>query len=313
MTNILRHCNTMLRLCFLVVAAAMTCSFCAYGHEDADVCISGSMYVRHELCADTLCPDVSQLDSLQSDTLRSDVSQLDSLLSDTSGEDSVATTIDTVLATVIQQTDSIEAEVAQTADSVSRSVGVQFSMPLDTIANVAYPVDKGRFIPDPKKALWLAMVIPGGGQIYNRKYWKLPLIYGGFIGCVYAMTWNNTMFRDYSQAYIDIMDNDENTKSYENFLPDHYDVKANEERLKDLFRRKKNFYRRYRDLSMFCMIGVYALSILDAYIDAEMSSFDISDDLTLKVRPAVINDRHTTMRTPKFGTTAYGIGCSLSF
>ncbi len=127
------------------------------------------------------------------------------------------------------------------------------------------------------------------------------------------MTWNNTMFRDYSQAYIDIMDNDENTKSYENFLPDHYDVKANEERLKDLFRRKKNFYRRYRDLSMFCMIGVYALSILDAYIDAEMSSFDISDDLTLKVRPAVINDRHTTMRTPKFGTTAYGIGCSLSF
>lgn len=271
------------------------------------------MYVRHELCADTLCPDVSQLDSLQSDTLRSDVSQLDLLLSDTSSEDIVATTIDTVLATVIQQTDSIEAEVAQTADSVSRSVGVQFSMPLDTIANVAYPVDKGRFIPDPKKALWLAMVIPGGGQIYNRKYWKLPLIYGGFIGCVYAMTWNNTMFRDYSQAYIDIMDNDENTKSYENFLPDHYDVKANEERLKDLFRRKKNFYRRYRDLSMFCMIGVYALSILDAYIDAEMSSFDISDDLTLKVRPAVINDRHTTMRTPKFGTTAYGIGCSLSF
>ena len=109
-------------------------------------------------------------------------------LSDTSSEDIVATTIDTVLATVIQQTDSIEAEVAQTADSVSRSVGVQFSMPLDTIANVAYPVDKGRFIPDPKKALWLAMVIPGGGQIYNRKYWKLPLIYGGFIGCVYAMT-----------------------------------------------------------------------------------------------------------------------------
>ena len=60
--------------------------------------------------------------------------------------------------------------------------------------------------PDPKRALWLALVIPGGGQIYNRKYWKLPLVYGGFIGCMYAMNWNNMMYKDYSQAYIDLMD-----------------------------------------------------------------------------------------------------------
>ena len=72
--------------------------------------------------------------------------------------------------------------------------------------------------PDPKRALWLALVIPGGGQIYNRKYWKLPLVYGGFIGCIYAMNWNNTMYKDYSQAYIDLMDNDPNTQSYNQFL-----------------------------------------------------------------------------------------------
>ena len=72
--------------------------------------------------------------------------------------------------------------------------------------------------PDPKRALWLALVIPGGGQIYNRKYWKLPIVYGGFVGCVYAMMWNNMMYHDYSQAYLDIMDNDPTTASYNKFL-----------------------------------------------------------------------------------------------
>ena len=304
----------MLRLCFLVVAAAMTCSFCAYGHEDADVCISGSMYVRHELCADTLCPDVSQLDSLQSDTLRSDVSQLDSLLSDTSSEDIVATTIDTVLATVIQQTDSIEAEVAQTADSVSRSVGVQFSMPLDTIANVAYPVDKGRFIPDPKKALWLAMVIPGGGQIYNRKYWKLPIVYGGLMGCMYAITWNNRNYKDYSEAYKDIMydaaTNPNNPEAWSQTWQvltslDPSSV-INDSNFKDRLKRQKDYYRRYRDLSIIITVGVYALTLVDAYVDAQLFDFDISPDLSMRVEPVV---------TPKTSVTprSYGLNCCLKF
>ena len=68
--------------------------------------------------------------------------------------------------------------------------------------------DWNTWTPDPQRALWLALVIPGAGQIYNRKYWKLPIIYGGFMGCIYALTWNNMMYKDYSQAYLDIMDND---------------------------------------------------------------------------------------------------------
>ena len=193
------------------------------------------------------------------------------------------------------------------------TTAVRFSVTADSLLQLAVPQEKGRFIPDPKKAMWLAMIIPGGWQIYNRKYWKLPIVYGGFIGCVYAMTWNNTMYRDYSQAYIDIMDSDENTKSYENFLPDHYDVTANMDRLKELFKRKKNYYRRYRDLSMFCMIGVYALSIIDAYVDAEMSSFDISDDLSLKVNPTIINEKHSVMKAQGLSAQSYGLQCSLSF
>ncbi|MBO7580722.1 MAG: hypothetical protein J6T38_04280 [Bacteroidaceae bacterium] len=190
---------------------------------------------------------------------------------------------------------------------------VRLSINADSLRKYVNPISRERFIPDPKKALWLAIVFPGGGQIYNRKYWKLPLVYGGFLGCMYAMTWNNTMYRDYSQAYIDIMDSDENTKSYENFIPAKYDVKANKTRLQDVFRRKKNYYRRFRDLSMFCMIGVYALSIIDAYVDAELSSFDISRDLTMKVYPTVIHEKYSAMRTAGVNTNAYGLQCSFNF
>ena len=193
----------------------------------------------------------------------------------------------------------------------SSTVYLSFS-PDSVLDAIAFNLQE-RFIPDPKKAMWLAIVIPGGGQIYNRKYWKLPLVYGGFIGCLYALNWNNTMYRDYSQAYIDIMDSDDNTKSYENFLPIGYDVNANIGRLQEIFQRKKNFYRRYRDMSIFCMMGVYALSILDAYIDAELSSFDISRDLSMRVHPAVINERYSAMRGGGMSTTSYGLQCSLSF
>lgn len=215
--------------------------------------------------------------------------------------------VDSLSEDTLQVSDTLVTHVTLTVDSLMKGL---------TMDSLTIGVDsklKGRFVPNPKKALWLAIVIPGGGQIYNRKYWKLPLVYGGFMGCVYAMTWNNTMYRDYSQAYIDIMDSDENTKSYENFIPAHYDVKANEQRLKDLFRRKKNYYRRFRDLSMFCMIGVYALSIIDAYVDAELSSFDISRDLTLRVHPTVINEKHSALRAQGIITQSYGLQCSLVF
>ena len=169
------------------------------------------------------------------------------------------------------------------------------------------------WIPDPKKAMWLAIVFPGGGQIYNRKYWKLPIVYGGFLGCVYALNWNNTMYSDYSQAYVDIMDDDPNTKSYENFIPPSYNINQNMTRIQDLFKRKKNYYRRYRDMSIFCMIGVYALSIVDAYVDAELSSFDISKDLSMKVRPAIINEKNNLVRGNVLKSNSYGLQCSFNF
>lgn len=166
---------------------------------------------------------------------------------------------------------------------------------------------KKRFIPNSNRAVWLAMVFPGAGQIYNRKYWKLPIVYGGFVGCAYALNWNNKMYKDYSQAYLDIMDDDPNTKSYEDFIPGSYNLTGQEERFKEIFRKRKDMYRRQRDLSIFCFIGVYLLSIVDAYVDAELSDFDISKDLSLKVEPAMFNDG----KSKDFNSV--GLQCSLKF
>ena len=166
------------------------------------------------------------------------------------------------------------------------------------------------FTPDPGKATWAGIVFPGGGQIYNHKYWKLPIVYGGFLGCAYALNWNNQMYSDYSQAYLDIMDDDPGTASYEDFLPPRYNVEANRDYLERVFKNRKDNYRRQRDLSIFCFIGVYLISVVDAYVDAELSNFDISEDLTVQVRPSIIDhQRHATPRN----TQSYGLQCSLSF
>lgn len=173
--------------------------------------------------------------------------------------------------------------------------------------------------PEPKRAMWLAIVIPGAGQIYNGKYWKLPIVYGGFVGCAYAMRWNDQMFKDYSQAYLDIMDDDDTTKSYESFL--HLGAKidsSNKERYQNIFKSRKDRYRRWRDLSFFCMLGVYAISIIDAYVDASLSQFDISDDLSLRVEPGFVSNSHSAGMAKGNsgilkGNTGFGINCSLSF
>lgn len=166
--------------------------------------------------------------------------------------------------------------------------------------------------PDPKRAMWLAIMLPGAGQIYNRKYWKLPIVYGGFLGCIYAMRWNNQMYLDYSQAYLDIMDNDPKTASYEQFLHLGQAINStNTERYKQIFKSRRDKYRRWRDLSFIAMMAVYALSIVDAYVDASLSQFDISDDLSLRVAPTVINGN--TKIESRQNNHAIGMHAALTF
>lgn len=205
--------------------------------------------------------------------------------------------------------------VADSLAKKNRQAAEELTAPVDT-AQLALKTDslqreisqpKKRFIPNSNRATWLAMVFPGAGQIYNRKYWKLPIVYGGFVGCAYALNWNNKMYKDYSQAYLDIMDDDPNTKSYEDFLPLNSSISGQEERFKEIFRKRKDIYRRQRDLSIFAFIGVYLLSVIDAYVDAELSDFDISKDIGLKVEPAIFNDGKST------NFNSVGLQCSLKF
>lgn len=157
------------------------------------------------------------------------------------------------------------------------------------------------WLPDPQKSLWYAFIFPGAGQIYNRSYWKLPIVYGGAVGLVYGISWNNRYYKEYTQAYRDIMDNDPNTKSYENLLP--YGTDPNSSYAQNLMKNKHNTYRRYRDLCIVGAVAFYALTIIDAYVDAQLADFDISPDLSMRVRPTLLLTENT--QKPSFGV---GIG-----
>ena len=119
------------------------------------------------------------------------------------------------------------------------------------------------------------------------------------------------MYKDYSQAFLDISDNDPGTASYNRFL--HLGVEiteTNKSRYTELFKSRKDKYRRWRDMSIIAMVAVYALSVIDAYVDAELSEFDISKDLSLRVQPAVIPSQ---MGAKALHAQSLGVSCSLSF
>ncbi len=164
-----------------------------------------------------------------------------------------------------------------------------------------------KFNPNPMRAMWLSALCPGLGQIYNRRYWKLPIVIGAFVGLTYGTSWNNRMLNDYSKAYRDISDNDPNTRSYMDFYPPT--VKESDldiTWLTSTLKSRKDYYRRYRDICIIGIAAVYLLNVIDAYVDASMMHFDVNPDLSLRWGPAVIDNE--TSRLPSFG-----MGCSLNF
>ena len=203
--------------------------------------------------------------------------------------------------------DSIAAENKKRLLEITSSTTPQVSpTPTDSINGA---LNKKVFIPNPTKATWLALVIPGGGQIYNRKFWKLPIIYGGFAGCAYALTWNNKMYKDYMQAYKDAALGNWEANSIHDLLPPGYLDRTPKTQITETLRKQKDTYRRYRDLSIFAFIGVYLISVIDAYVDAELSNFDITPDLSMRVEPAVINSQYSIGSSNK----SVGVQCSFRF
>ena len=203
--------------------------------------------------------------------------------------------------------DSIAAENKKRLLEMTSSTTPQVPpTPTDSINGA---LNKKVFIPNPTKATWLALVIPGGGQIYNRKFWNLPIIYGGFAGCAYALTWNNKMYKDYMQAYKDAALGNWEANSIHDLLPPGYLDRTPKTQITETLRKQKDTYRRYRDLSIFAFIGVYLISVIDAYVDAELSNFDITPDLSMRVEPAVINSQYSIGSSNK----SVGVQCSFRF
>ena len=158
------------------------------------------------------------------------------------------------------------------------------------------------FTPDPTKAVWMSALFPGLGQIYNRRYWKLPIIVGGYLGLAYATDWNNTMLTDYTNAYRDLLDNDPSTKSYMDlFAPNVNEEDIDKTWLQSVLRSRRNYFRRNRDLCIIGMVGVYLLAMVDAYVDASLSHFDISPDLSMDVVPSFLKDGRNSL--PSVGLT----------
>lgn len=244
----------------------------------------------HRLQADSLAA-VRQAARMQADSLNRTMEEVPPLQA-VAPADSIATA------------DSIAAEnKKKLLEMTSAPVLKESEVPADSLKK---EIDQKIWVPNPTKATWLALVIPGGGQIYNRKYWKLPIFYGGFAGCAYALTWNSKMYKDYSTAYKDAMNGNMQSSSITDLLPPGY--KISETQLKELLRKRKDTYRRYRDLSIFAFIGVYLLSVIDAYVDAELSNFDITPYLSMKVEPAVIDNR-----IDNSSNRSVGLQCSFRF
>lgn len=171
----------------------------------------------------------------------------------------------------------------------------------------------------PHKATVYSALLPGLGQIYNRKYWKLPILYGGIGVTLYAIGWNTGQYNDYKDAYVDFSKfveykNDPETipepssKSYEK-LVSNVDFTTTSSQLDELYKTRfkngKDKYKRDRDLSYIILFGVYVLNIIDATVDAHFTNFNINDDLSMTVQPKM-------NYTPVSGSTL-GLSCRINF
>lgn len=150
----------------------------------------------------------------------------------------------------------------------------------------------------PHTATMYAAVLPGLGQIYNKKYWKLPILYGGIAALCYSIHFNGKYYDIYRNAYRDFIIGDPNNTSYRKIISEKTtlsfeDVENNGRYaswFQNVLKNKKDYYRRYRDLSYFGLIGVYVIQMVDAAVDAHFFKFDVNDDLSLQWQPTVVPD-----------------------
>jgi len=150
----------------------------------------------------------------------------------------------------------------------------------------------------PHRATFYSALLPGLGQIYNKKYWKVPIIYAGFSGLAYYAGYNNYVYKRYRDSYIAKIKGDTENDEFANYS-------------KDVMLKSMDEWQRYRDL---CIIGIgifYVAQILDANVDAHLFDYDISEDLSIVVDPVYMDSRAMTYNTPN--TSTFGLRCVIRF
>lgn len=128
----------------------------------------------------------------------------------------------------------------------------------------------------PKKAAILAATLPGAGQIYNKKYWKLPIVYGGLGASIYFIITNHNNYQEYRNEYLFRLENNYSNPEYERFTDNNLITLQDQ-------------YRRWRDLSYVTLAAFYVFQIVDATVDAHLMNFDVSDDISFRWRPSILN------------------------
>lgn len=199
---------------------------------------------------------------------------------------------------------TIQSQVSnsETKSLASDTLGQQtfISARKKTLVNSYDSLSKPKFKPDPMKVVWMGTIIPGYGQIMNRSYWKVPIVYAGFLGFAYLINRNSKSYESYKQAYKDIIDTNDNTNSYLDILPNGYTIDTYpggksgfETNLSSYFEQT----RRNRDLSIILAVAYYGITLIEAYVDAQLFDFDISTDLSMHIRPNLIKNNFGANKT----------------
>ena len=134
---------------------------------------------------------------------------------------------------------------------------------------------KDNKIKSAKKASILSIILPGSGQIYNKKYWKVPIIYSSLATSIYFICENQKKLTNYENAYVDRVNGR---------TDDYIDVYNNTQLISII-----DYYERNRDISMMITAAIYLLNIVDASVDAHLFDFDVSEDLSIETKPEIIN------------------------
>ena len=179
-----------------------------------------------------------------------------------------------------QELDRIQTELIRHNTRRQIYAGVAIASYLYFIGDAALNFESSE-VTKVNRATTLSTIFPGAGQVYNKSYWRVPIIIGGMASTIYTIDWNNRGYQRFRTAYSLKVDYEKNPDKYPNGAADEFHGAYSSTFLKNL----KNSYRRNRDMCILLTAGVYLLQILDAHVDSHLQDFDISDDLSMNLEP----------------------------